>query len=110
VDEDERALIAAFAQRPGRALFVPELLASLADAGTTDDQVERALAGLERAGVVIVRPHFCGDPHLDGADLRVAAVVGKAEPDEDAQANAIADIEAAWQRWIGDYLASHRCT
>jgi len=110
VDDVEHALVAAFVQRPGRALFVQELVASLGPAVMTDGQFERALAGLEHAGAIIVRPHFCGDPHLDGADLRVAALVRNAVADEDAQANAIAQIEAAWQRWIGDYLANHRCT
>jgi len=39
--------------------------------------------------------------HLADADLRIAARVAP---------NAEAAIEAAWQTWLRDFFASHRCS
>jgi hypothetical protein len=39
---------------------------------------------------------------MDGVDLRIAAVIEGSD--------AIAAIDATWQRWLGEYLANHRCT
>jgi hypothetical protein len=47
---------------------------------------------------------------LDGADFRIAALVDETDASGDPQATAVAAIGTAWQRWIGDYLANHRCT
>jgi hypothetical protein len=109
VDELRQDLLSILGARRGRASFVQEIRAALGRPLTNDADFERALQELETSGSIIVRQHFCGDPHLDGADLRVAALLERDSP-EDTQASAIAAIETAWQRWIGDYLASHRCT
>jgi hypothetical protein len=56
----------------------------------------------------MVRDHFCADPHLAGVDLRIAALVdGQAA---DPETSAIRAIDAAWDRWLAEYLANHRCT
>jgi hypothetical protein len=50
------------------------------------------------------------DPHLVGTDLRIVGLIQDAPPQsEDPLARAVADIEATWNRWLGDYLANHRC-
>jgi hypothetical protein len=89
-----------------RARFVPELARSVhADAPA----LERVLGELEADGTVLVREQYCADPHMVGTDLRIAALV-PAQTDGDPLAQAIAQIEATWQRWLGDYLANHRCS
>jgi hypothetical protein len=71
------------------------------------------LEELENAGRVLVREQFCGDPHLEGADLRIVALIkSPAEPGDaghDALASALADIDWVWQRWLTEYLSNHRC-
>jgi hypothetical protein len=105
-----QADIAAFLQaRPGKARFVPEILAALTQAGASAVEVEMALGKMERAGTIIVRANYCADPHLEGVDLRVASLVEGAPTEGDPQSRAIAAIEATWQRWVGEYLANHRC-
>ena len=89
-----------------RARFVPELARTVCD---DPPALEEALRELEAEGRVLVREQYCADPHMVGADLRIAARV----PDSstgDPLATAIAQIEATWQRWLGEYLANHRCT
>lgn len=93
-----------------QALFVSELAALFRKAnlaGASD--LERALARLEADGAVVVRDHYCADPHLEGVDLRVVALVEAGE-DEDAHWQAIQAIEETWNEWLALYLANHRCT
>lgn len=91
-----------------KARFVTELRASLDRAGIAPEDIDRALAQLETQGMVIIRDHFCADPHLAGVDLRVVALVEKDEG-EDAQLSAIRAIDEAWNQWLNEYLANHRC-
>jgi hypothetical protein len=72
-------------------------------------RIEEALLELERDGRVLIRPHSAGDPHLDGADLRIVALV-RPRAGDDALAQAIGAIETAWDGWLAEYLANHRCT
>jgi hypothetical protein len=44
-----------------------------------------------------------------GTDLRIAARIPPNAEGDDPLASAIAQIEKTWQRWLGDYLANHRC-
>lgn len=90
-----------------RARFVAEL-AHVVHADALS--LERALGELEQDGAVLVREQYCGDPHLVGTDLRIAALMPQSDQGGDALATANAQIEATWQRWLGEYLASHRCT
>jgi hypothetical protein len=108
--ESVQRVIEVLARRPIRARFVVEIGESLRQSGSAGLELDQALAELESRGDVIVMSHDCADPHLEGADLRIAAIVGPTQVGGDAQATAIDAIEAAWQRWLGDYLANHRCT
>jgi hypothetical protein len=94
---------------PRRARFVPEIQAVLRRSGLSDPAaLESALLELEAAGQVIVRDHYCADPHTAGTDLRVVALVPEDGPD-DPQASAIAAIERTWDHWLSQYFANHRC-
>src|SRR5579864_8623209 len=89
-----------------RARFVPELTRQSA---APQAEVEQAISDLEADGRVLMREQYCPDPHLEGVDLRIAALIQRDESG-DAVATANDSIEATWQRWLGDYLANHRCT
>jgi len=109
-DSDLRNLVIELLhQRKRQALFVNELSAALrkANAASAHD-IERAIAGLEADGAVVVRDHYCADPHLEGVDLRVVALV---EPNtgEDALWRSIRASEDTWNDWLAMYLANHRC-
>src|SRR5215469_3754062 len=54
------------------------------------------------------RDHFCADPHLEGVDLRIATLAESAGG-ADPQMSAIREIDNAWDKWLADYLANHRC-
>jgi hypothetical protein len=90
------------------ACFVQDIVRSR---GMTEhaQQVELALQELESEGRVLIRPHSAGDPHLDGADLRIVALV-PARSSDDALASALNAIDKAWDMWLADFLANHRCT
>jgi len=111
VDEDKiRALVLrTLESRDRKARFVTELSAALAQTAVGPQLLERILGELAAQGMIMVRDHFCADPHLAGVDLRVAALV----PDNaggDAEMSAIRAINAAWDKWLAEYLANHRCT
>lgn len=96
--------------RAGHTAFVAELSVALTGQAQSD-RVEDALAALEADGVVLVRPHFYGDPHLAGVDLRIAGLVdrGDAREGTDPIAVTLAAISRAWQTWLGEFLQNHRC-
>ncbi len=97
-------------RREGRALFVTELSVSLRKAnGASANDIARALSELEADGAVVVRDHYCADPHLEGIDLRVVALAEPGEG-EDAQSRSIRAIEDTWNEWLAMYLANHRCS
>lgn len=98
---------------PRKARFVSEVARQLQSAQVSTDGLEQGLEDLENAGRVLVREQFCGDPHLEGADLRIVALI-KAPSEQgnaagDALALAVADIDSVWQRWLTEYLSDHRC-
>jgi len=109
----ESAIVEILERAPRRARFVSELAQQLRRANSGATSLESELGELEASGRVLVREQFCGDPHLEGADLRIVALVwtppGGATPVDDPQARAVADIEAVWDRWLADYLSNHRC-
>jgi hypothetical protein len=94
--------------RSKKARFITELAVSLKRFNVDPQELERALAQLEAEGVVIIRDHFCADPHLAGVDLRIVALV-TADTGADAQMSAISEIDGAWDKWLAEYLANHRC-
>jgi hypothetical protein len=105
----KRAVIDILRSRAKKARFVTELVAVLERSNIGNAQMEQALAELQADGVIMIRDNFCADPHLDGVDLRVAALV-ESHGSEDAQLIAIRAIDDAWNKWLGEYLANHRCT
>ena len=94
--------------RGKKARFVTELSAALARSALGAETLERVLAELATEGIIMVRDHFCADPHLAEVDLRVAALV-QSDAGADAQMSAIRAIDEAWDKWLTEYLANHRC-
>ena len=108
--EIRKAMLACFRQRERRALFVTELATVLRKAyGVSASDVERALAALEADWSVVIRDHYCADPHVAGADLRIVALVEPGAGD-DGQMQAIRGVEATWHEWLAEYMANHRCS
>jgi hypothetical protein len=108
----ERSLQSQIVELLGRgrrkARFVSEIAGQLDSAQGIDAELEE----LEASGRVLIREQYCGDPHLEGSDLRIVALIREerdVDPASDALSRAIADIDATWNRWLGDYLANHRC-
>ena len=104
----KKAILDALGRGAKRARFMTEVAAALRRSKIDSTEMERALAELQSEGVVIVRDNFCADPHLAGVDLRVAAWVERTQ-DNDAQMAALQEIDLAWNKWLGEYLANHRC-
>jgi hypothetical protein len=104
----KKAILDALGSRSKKALFMTEVAAALRRFNVGKEEMERALADLQADGVVIVRDNFCADPHLADVDLRVAALVDRASR-ADAQTAALHEIDLAWNKWLGEYLANHRC-
>jgi len=108
--EIRQNMLACLRQRERRALFVTELATALRKAhGVSASDVERALATLEADWSVVIRDHYCADPHVVGTDLRI---VGLVEPraGDDGQMQAIREFEATWHEWLAEYMANHRCS
>jgi hypothetical protein len=114
--EIRRHVLACLRKRERRALFVTELIAALRKAhGVNASDMEQALAALEADWTVVIRDLYYADPHLEGADLRVVALVEPrvgegAQGGEDATMQAIREIEATWHEWLAEYMANHRCS
>jgi hypothetical protein len=107
--KDTRATIVDLLRsRNRKARFMTELYASLGRCKINTEEADRALTELEAEGEVMIRDHFCADPHLTGVDLRVVALVEHNEA-QDPQVSAIRQIDEAWNKWLSEYLANHRC-
>jgi hypothetical protein len=107
--KDPRAVVIELLRgRNKQARFVTEVQAALARHGISAEEGDRALAKLESERVVMIRENFCADPHLAGVDLRVVALIEKGDG-EDPQMSAIRSIDEAWNKWLSEYLANHRC-
>jgi hypothetical protein len=104
----KKAVVDVLRQRAKQARFMTEVAASLRRFNVGIEDMEQALSELQTEGVVIVRDNFCADPHLADVDLRVAALVDEAAG-ADAHAVALHEIDLAWNKWLGEYLANHRC-
>jgi hypothetical protein len=108
IRDARQAVIGLLRSRAKKARFTTELAVTLGRMNIEKDEMEEALTGLEREGVVMIRDHFCADPHLAGVDLRLVALVESIDG-ADAQLSAIREIDSAWDKWLGEYLANHRC-
>lgn len=104
----KKAVIDVLRNRSKKARFMTEVAATLRRFNFGKEEMEQALSELQAESVVIVRDNFCADPHLANVDLRVAALVDEAAGAE-AQVAALHEIELAWNKWLGEYLANHRC-
>ena len=91
-----------------KARFMTEVYTALKRFNIAAADVDGALADLEGEGALMIRDNFCADPHLAGADLRVVALV-ESRDGGDAQMSAIRVIDEAWNKWLSEYLANHRC-
>ena len=104
----KEAVIEIVGGRGKKALFATEVLARLRRFSFVKDEMDQALAELEAEGAVVVRDHFCADPHLAQVDLRVVALVDTTSGDE-APAAALHEIDLVWNKWLGEFLSNHRC-
>jgi len=102
------AVIEILRSRNKQARFMTELRASLARYGIGTEEGDRTLAELQSERVVMIRDNFCADPHLTGVDLRVVALVESVDGG-DPHMSAIRLIDEAWNKWLSEYLANHRC-
>jgi len=94
--------------RNRKARFMTELYVSLEKSKVSAVETDCAVAELESEGAVMLRDHYCADPHLAGVDLRVLTIV-ESDQGEDPQLGAIRRIDEAWDKWLNEYLANHRC-
>jgi hypothetical protein len=104
----ELAVLDLLKRTPRHAELVSRLVGTMRRQNVEPDQVEHALTELQSQPAILVREHYCADPHLADADLRVAAIV-EAQSPQDAIAEATERIESVWQRWLNDYLSNHTC-
>ena len=95
-------------QHAMKARFMTEVVAALRHANVGKEEMEQAVAELQTEGAVIVRDNFCADPHSANVDLRVAALVAS-DGGADGHAKALREIDLAWNKWLGEFLANHRC-
>jgi hypothetical protein len=102
------AIVKVLRQRSKKALFMTEVAASLRRFGVGKDEMEQALVSLQAESVIIVRDNFCADPHLENVDLRVATLLNETAG-ADPYAAALREIDLTWNKWLGEYLANHRC-
>lgn len=104
--EAKKLLVAVLSGGGKKARFITEIAASLRRANISKDDLERAIADLASDGSIFVRDNFCADPHLVEVDLRVVALV---EGGAVGHAAALHEIDLAWNKWLGEFLANHRC-
>jgi hypothetical protein len=108
--EIRQTVLACLHRRERRALFVTELATALRKThGVSASDVERALAVLGADWSVVIRDHYCADPHVVGTDLRIVALV-EPRAGDDGQMQAIREVEATWHEWLVEYIANHRCS
>jgi hypothetical protein len=106
--DTRKMIVDLLSSRNKKARFMTEVYASLERAKIATEETDRILGELETEGAVMIRAHFCADPHLAGVDLRVVALVQSIDGD-DPQLSAIRSIDETWNKWLNEYLANHRC-
>lgn len=102
------AVLSVLRQQAKKARFITEIAAVLRRFNLRTAEMEQALSELQSEGAIVVRDNFCADPHLVNVDLRVVAQLDEAAG-VDAHAMALREIDLAWNKWLGEYLANHRC-
>lgn len=101
------SILAELQRAGGRALPATALLARVRSTGVDAAAAARDLAELEAAGRVVVLDHPPPDVHLRGMDLRGVCAVDGSSPE--AHARARRAVEEHWQRFLREFIASHRC-
>ena len=81
------------------ALFIGELAVKV-----RSSELEPALAELEASKSVLVSSYPPPDPHLEGLDLRIVALLPQGSESSALEASA-----TVWADWLRQFLASHRC-
>lgn len=104
----EATILKYLSGQPRKARFVTELEFALGKMGLQRSDLEALLGELEDRGALLVRDHYCADPHLEGADLRIVGVI-ETTSEVDGTDRAVRDIEAVWEEWLAAYLSEHRC-
>jgi hypothetical protein len=95
-----------FRDHEARALFVTEIIDAV---GLPGVDVERACADLiEQRSLLVVENAF-PDPHLAGVNLRIAALLSSSCADAEDRAHALRSATACWEKWLLEFLGSHRC-
>jgi hypothetical protein len=82
------------------ALFYTELAAKVSGA----QELAGTVAQLEQEHAVLVTSFPVPDPHLEGLDLRIVALVPEGQ-----DASAIEASTTLWADWLRQFLANHRC-
>lgn len=106
--EAKEAVVAVLSNGGKKARFMTEITAALRRSNIGKDDLERAIAELASDGSIVVRDNFCADPHLAEVDLGVVALIDK-QAGADGYAAALHEIDMAWNKWLGEFLANHRC-
>jgi hypothetical protein len=96
----EEAIVDVFESRAEAALFVTEVQYGIAPQ-REPAEFAAALARLVERGEFIIVTKPAPDVHLADADLRIVARVA---PEAEVA------IESTWQRWLRDFLSTHRCS
>jgi hypothetical protein len=104
----KKAVVELLRSRGKKGRFATEVFAALERSKIRIEDIDRVLTELEASGIVMIRDHFCADPHLEGVDLRIVALVESVDG-ADPQMSAIREIDTAWDKWLSSYLANHRC-
>ena len=108
LDGAKNAIVEILTGRGKKARFATEVLAGLRHFNIGKAEMDHALGQLETEDAVVLRDHFCADPHLAEVDLRVIALIEPTLGDQ-AHGAALQEIDLAWNKWLGEYLANHRC-
>lgn len=104
------SVVEVLAGRAAGACFVAELRTALAGEYAREEALEDALNALVVDGAVFLQHNYCPDPHFSGDDLRVVALIDRAQAHRGGEEAAVAAAQRLWQRWLRTFLASHRCT
>ena len=78
----KNAIVEVLNGRGKKARFATEVLAGLRRFNIGKAEMDQALGELEAEGAVVLRDHFCADPHLAEVDLRVVALIEPALGDQ----------------------------
>jgi hypothetical protein len=116
-EELKGAIVRHLSKSPIKAAFVTELQFLVPSGADRDGTFEQSLDALEAEGQVLVRSHFCGDPHMAQVDLRIASLIDSADAsgarpdaaDRDQINVAVRRDQSLWDEWITEFLRNHRC-